>query len=849
MPVQYVWPSTSAVRRKKPLSGRHSTSLANLGIHWNPESGFKPEPCEVRWIRILESAKLLERLSLTGTMKIVFATILALASLGAQTRPLSFLNHNQPVFDAHNCYPYEGQWADRIDRALTTGFPVGIEQDLAWYVDPVTKKARVVVSHSAKTTGSEPELRQYFFERVRPIVEKALAENDQAKWPLIALHFDFKSNETPLLEAVWELLGEYEGWISTALKTANPNQLAPFQAKPILVMTEDSDAQQSIFFDRLPVGARLRLFGSAHTRPSEGKTSQERMRFAATAAPAQLLAERPTNYRRWWNSSWYPVEEGGQQAAGDWTAADNRRLRALVDHAHGLGFWIRFYTLDGFAPDQDRGWGNAYNFGTKEAAALRWKAAIAAGVNLIATDQYEELAAVMPSPSVFTANDPFLEKPYLQLGNAPKLADRESLMLLWHALDEAVDWKVEVKTSKDSQWKAAAKPAEQKVAAPGIPVHLVYRSRLTGLIPGEEFHYRVSRSGQMVFESTGKPRKAANQPVRFALFGDSAQGTPSQRAIAYQASLAKPDFVFITGDIVYGSGRISEYRAKFFPAYNADRASPETGAPLLRSIPFIAAPGNHDTAPLHFQRFPDALAYFLYWDQPMNGPAVPPRLAGNEAAQPDFAEGAKPRYPGMANFSFDYGNAHWTVLDSNPYMDWNEPALRAWLVKDLESARSATWRFVAFHHPGFNSSKSHFTDQWMRSLAPVFEAAKVDVVFSGHVHNYQRAFPLTFVPKPQPDGKPQGPKGEVAGDWALDRAFEDGAKQGPKGVIYIVSGAGGAGLYNTDQQADPSGWQAFTNKYIADRHSVTVVDIDGKTFRLRQISETGEEVDSFRISK
>jgi hypothetical protein len=89
------------------------------------------------------------------------------------------------------------------------------------------------------------------------------------------------------------------------------------------------------------------------------------------------------------------VEEGGQRNAGDWTAADDRRLRALVRHAHRLGYWIRFYTLDGFAPDENRGWEEGYNFGSRQAAMARWKAAIAAGVNLIATDQYEALAAAM----------------------------------------------------------------------------------------------------------------------------------------------------------------------------------------------------------------------------------------------------------------------------------------------------------------------------------------------------------------------------------------------------------------------------------------------------------------------
>ena len=36
------------------------------------------------------------------------------------------------LLDAHNCYPYDGRWADRIDRALRAGFPLSIEQDLAW---------------------------------------------------------------------------------------------------------------------------------------------------------------------------------------------------------------------------------------------------------------------------------------------------------------------------------------------------------------------------------------------------------------------------------------------------------------------------------------------------------------------------------------------------------------------------------------------------------------------------------------------------------------------------------------------------------------------------------------------
>jgi hypothetical protein len=328
-------------------------------------------------------------------MKLLLVFTFASIALFAQQSQLDFLNHNRPVRDAHNCYPYEGRYADRIDRALHAAFPVAIEQDIAWAVDPATGKGRPVVSHTSKTTGSEPTLRAYFFERVRPIIEKALAENDRARWPLIILHFDFKALDPPLLRAVWDLVGEYQSWISTAPQTSDPHHLAPLTAGPLLVLTEDADEQEKVFFHDIPAGARLRIFGSAHTAPIEAKSEEQQIHLAATLPPEQLLTEKPTNYRRWWNNSWYEVEEGGQNRAGDWTAADARRLRSLVDHAHHLGYWIRFYTLDGFSQADNRGWDNGYNFGSRAAVALRWKAALDAGVNLIATDQYEDLAAFM----------------------------------------------------------------------------------------------------------------------------------------------------------------------------------------------------------------------------------------------------------------------------------------------------------------------------------------------------------------------------------------------------------------------------------------------------------------------
>ena len=56
-----------------------------------------------------------------------------------------------------------------------------------------------------------------------------------------------------------------------------------------------------------------------------------------------------------------------------------------------MGLWLRFYTLNGHQADHGRGWTAGYNFGSIEAVRARWNAAIASGVDFIATDQYEEL--------------------------------------------------------------------------------------------------------------------------------------------------------------------------------------------------------------------------------------------------------------------------------------------------------------------------------------------------------------------------------------------------------------------------------------------------------------------------
>ena len=302
------------------------------------------------------------------------AFCLALVTILAAHAPAGFAPGRRVLLDAHNAYPYQGRWHDRLDRALATGLPLAIEQDLIWRPATPDKPAHSIVSHGEPFTGQEPSLRD-FFERIRPVAEKALASGAREQWPLVTLNLDFKDSAPEHFAAIWQLLGEYEGWLTTAPRTADAAIVQPLTLGPVLVLTGAAPAQQSVFLDAIPIGSKLRVFGAV--------------------PPGPLHA---SNYVRWSNNPWSVVEPEGQNKAGEWTSADADRLRLTVRLAHEAGLWIRFYTLNGHSTEQGErmGWSPGYNFASLDAARIRWRAAIAAGVDFVATDQYEDYAQISP---------------------------------------------------------------------------------------------------------------------------------------------------------------------------------------------------------------------------------------------------------------------------------------------------------------------------------------------------------------------------------------------------------------------------------------------------------------------
>ena len=449
----------------------------------------------------------------------------------------------------------------------------------------------------------------------------------------------------------------------------------------------------------------------------------------------------------------------------------------------------------------------------------------------------------------------FLFEPYLQLGDAPGLADPERAEVVWHAPDRDLDWWVEVRTSPGAAWVRAPKPTHRRVRLVKVEPHRVYHATLAGLAPGGRFAYRVGQGPRPLFEAEARARVPAGTPHRVALVGDIAAGTSGASKIAWRIGQEKPDLLVITGDIVYSRGRISEYATRFFPVYNADDASPGQGAPILRSTLSVAAPGNHDTATSDLGNVPDALGYFLAWSQPLNGPLGDPegpnvpRLIGPADRIAAYRAAAGPAFPRMANFSFDCGDVHWTVIDANQYVDWTNPELRDWVARDLASAPAGSWRLVAFHQPGFNSSVAHAFEQQMRLLADVFERGGVAVAFGGHVHEYQRTKPLTFKARPWPDGRMQALDGRVDGEWTLDTSYDGVDRTVPRGVIYVITGAGGATLHDVARESLPATWQPFTERLVSTVHSYTIMDVARDRLTIRQVDADGKTIDAFAVTR
>lgn len=186
----------------------------------------------------------------------------------------------------------------------------------------------------------------------------------------------------------------------------------------------------------------------------------------------------------------------------------------------------------------------------------------------------------------------------------------------------------------------------------------------------------------------------------------------------------KPQFLYHLGDLVYKFGEAEEYEGQFFSSYNRYPA------------PIFAIAGNHDG---------DV------------NPDNPIPYNSLDAFKSVFCDSARRNvgFAGkMSSLSMIQPNIYWTLesplatiigLYSNiPKYGMISQEQRRWFTEELKWAnreRQGKAIIVCLHHAPFSADINHSSSLTMiRFLEDAFEETGVrpDIVFSGHVHNYQR---------------------------------------------------------------------------------------------------------------
>ena len=315
-------------------------------------------------------------------------------------------------------------------------------------------------------------------------------------------------------------------------------------------------------------------------------------------------------------------------------------------------------------------------------------------------------------------------------------------------------------TDQPSQGEIAYGETEEhgsSVADSTITMGTGHAVTLTGLEPYAAYHYRVESSGaplseDMTFRTAAGPDQTK---FTFVAFGDTRTQHQVHQAVVDRIVTLEPDFVLHTGDLV-ALGSTIPYWETFF----------EVERELMARAPLFPALGNHE------HNHPRYFDYFY--------------LPGNE------------RW-----YTFDYGNACFICLQVDGIADFGPQSEQyAWLEETL-AANTRLWLFVYFHIPPYSSSPDTREGDVRRTLTPLFEQYGVDVVFTGHHHNYER--------------------NEV------------------NGITYIVTGGGGGPL-SVMEEREP------TQAAFAVAYHCVLLEIDGQHLRATVISHKGKVLDTFERS-
>ena len=384
-------------------------------------------------------------------------------------------------------------------------------------------------------------------------------------------------------------------------------------------------------------------------------------------------------------------------------------------------------------------------------------------------------AAAFCLPVLARAASGVVRRPYLQR----LLKDRVSI--LWTTA-QLVPGSVSIIASDGTSTLFAASPT---FYAPSVTQlsegYYQYQADVTGLHAGVAYKYQVVVDGQVVASDPllNSFTTPASGDFSFLVFGDSGADSPEQTKLiglmAAEPGIAK---VIHVGDLAYNSGTFGEFEANYF-ALNAQ---------LMSRLSFFTSPGNHEYV--------------------TNQAA--PYLAGHVMPESGVPSDQTGRY-----YSYDWGDVHFTSIDSNLLQKDAGPAMLAWLDADL-AATQKFWKIVFLHHPAYPTG-THLNDPVcalvQQQVNPIVERHGVQLVLAGHEHGYERTFPLA-------GGVP------VSGN--------------APSTTYVISGGGGASME-----------QVATLQHTAlalQSWNYLRVDVSGTTLTYKAVDLNGNVIDKVTLN-
>lgn len=410
--------------------------------------------------------------------------------------------------------------------------------------------------------------------------------------------------------------------------------------------------------------------------------------------------------------------------------------------------------------------------------------------NSLATSLFVLLIVCACSQTKDTTTQPELvRKPYLQSAIA------DSVTVLWRT-NMGEEARVEYSVKGESNWKTA-KGITRKTNTNLIENEVV----LTELLPNTDYEYSVftdteNALNRDVYHFTS-PVSNTDSVFSFFAVGDIGEpvddgGTPDKLGKALAPFVDSLRFGLLLGDIIYPDGQSEVYDENLFQYFGN----------VFPYVPVFTVLGNHD------------------WHEPQQNYMKEWKLPGNE------------HY-----YSFDYGNVHFTALDTkNGEMHEYDNQVE-WLKEDLANIpESAKWRVVFLHHNGRSCT---YKDDYeaVVSLYKLFDEYDVDLVLNGHAHTYERLRPMDA----------NGP--------TIQNISQDSIYTNPNGFVSITVGSGGKlrGI-----GSDPTPWEPspencdYPNLVAAFTHdwAFLKLDVNGKTLSGTAIATEGNQVvDRFRIEK